>query len=65
MAIGAVTGAGTRVEEVRFVLFDRSAYVAFERVLGGAGPASAHRTGRGSPPGGSSILTLSELGPYR
>ena len=37
VAIGAVTGAGTRVEEVRFVLFDRSAYVAFERVLGGQG----------------------------
>jgi O-acetyl-ADP-ribose deacetylase (regulator of RNase III) len=37
VAIGAVTGAETRVEEVRFVLFDRSAYVAFDRVLGGHG----------------------------
>lgn len=37
VAIGAVTGAETRVEEVRFVLFDRPTYVAFDRVLGGHG----------------------------
>jgi O-acetyl-ADP-ribose deacetylase (regulator of RNase III) len=38
-AIGAVRGASTRVREVRFVLFDRSAHQAFERALGAAGGA--------------------------
>ncbi len=33
VAIGAVRGAETRVEEVRFVLFDRDAHAAFERAL--------------------------------
>ena len=35
VAIHAVREADTRVEEVRFVLFGRDAYEAFERVLGG------------------------------
>jgi len=35
VAIAAVEAAGTRVAEVRFVLFDRPAYVAFERALAG------------------------------
>lgn len=35
VAIAAVEGAVTRVTEVRFVLFDRPAYVAFERALAG------------------------------
>ena len=35
VAIGAVQGADTEVEEVRFVLFGRDAYEAFERALGG------------------------------
>jgi O-acetyl-ADP-ribose deacetylase len=35
VAIAAVQGATTRVEEVRFVLFGRPAYDAFARVLGG------------------------------
>ncbi len=34
-AIAAVEAAGTRVAEVRFVLFDPSAYTAFERALAG------------------------------
>jgi O-acetyl-ADP-ribose deacetylase len=34
VAIGAVRGADTRVEEVRFVLFGRDAFDAFERALG-------------------------------
>jgi O-acetyl-ADP-ribose deacetylase (regulator of RNase III) len=34
VAISAVRGADTRVEEVRFVLFGREAYRAFERALG-------------------------------
>jgi O-acetyl-ADP-ribose deacetylase len=38
VAIGAVGEAGTRVQEVRFVLFDRPAYVAFERALSDLGP---------------------------
>ena len=33
VAIAAVLGADTRVEEVRFVLFDPDAYAAFERAL--------------------------------
>ena len=33
VAIKAVTEADTRVEEVRFVLFDDEAYRAFERAL--------------------------------
>lgn len=33
VAIGAVRGADTRVEEVRFVLFGRKAFEAFERAL--------------------------------
>jgi O-acetyl-ADP-ribose deacetylase (regulator of RNase III) len=33
VAIGAVRAAGTRVEEVRFVLFDERSYEAFERAL--------------------------------
>jgi hypothetical protein len=33
VAIRAVAEARTRVEEVRFVLFDRPAYGAFERAL--------------------------------
>jgi O-acetyl-ADP-ribose deacetylase len=35
IAIAAVEAAGSRVAEVRFVLFDRPAYVAFERALAG------------------------------
>jgi len=34
VAVGAVRSAHTDVEEVRFVLFDRAAYRAFERALG-------------------------------
>jgi O-acetyl-ADP-ribose deacetylase (regulator of RNase III) len=34
VAIGAVRDANTAVEEVRFVLFGRDAYEAFERALG-------------------------------
>lgn len=34
VAIGAVRDAETRVEQVRFVLFDQAAYEAFERALG-------------------------------
>jgi O-acetyl-ADP-ribose deacetylase (regulator of RNase III) len=34
VAIEAVRGAGTEVEEVRFVLFGREAFEAFERALG-------------------------------
>ena len=34
VAVRAVRGAGTRVEEVRFVLFGREAFDAFERALG-------------------------------
>lgn len=34
-AVGAVLEAQTRVEEVRFVLFDRAAHAAFERALAG------------------------------
>jgi O-acetyl-ADP-ribose deacetylase (regulator of RNase III) len=33
VAIGAVRGSRTAVEEIRFVLFDAAAYAAFERVL--------------------------------
>jgi O-acetyl-ADP-ribose deacetylase (regulator of RNase III) len=33
VAIAAVARAGTRIAEVRFVLFDRPAYAAFERAL--------------------------------
>jgi O-acetyl-ADP-ribose deacetylase (regulator of RNase III) len=33
VAVRAVLGADTRVEEVRFVLFDPDAYAAFERAL--------------------------------
>ncbi|MEW5982579.1 MAG: O-acetyl-ADP-ribose deacetylase [Acidobacteriota bacterium] len=33
LAIGAVRGAATGVEEVRFVLFDEAAYRAFERAM--------------------------------
>jgi O-acetyl-ADP-ribose deacetylase len=33
VAIGAVRGSGASVEEVRFVLFDDSAYGAFDRAL--------------------------------
>jgi O-acetyl-ADP-ribose deacetylase (regulator of RNase III) len=36
VAIGAVRQATTRVREIRFVLFDRAAYRAFEAVLGGS-----------------------------
>ncbi len=39
VAIRAVRTADTRVEEVRFVLFGRDAYRAFERALTGAGTA--------------------------
>ena len=35
IAIRAVRDADTRVEEVRFVLFGRDAYEAFERALAG------------------------------
>jgi O-acetyl-ADP-ribose deacetylase (regulator of RNase III) len=39
VAIGAVRAADTAVEEVRFVLFGRAAYGAFERALqGGSSP---------------------------
>jgi O-acetyl-ADP-ribose deacetylase len=34
VAVQAVRGADTRVEEVRFVLFEREAFDAFERALG-------------------------------
>ena len=34
VAIEAVRGAETAVEEVRFVLFGREAFEAFERALG-------------------------------
>jgi len=34
VAIGAVREAGTRVREVRFVLFDEAAYAAFDQALG-------------------------------
>ncbi|HXF71669.1 MAG TPA: O-acetyl-ADP-ribose deacetylase [Actinomycetota bacterium] len=37
VAVRAVREAETRVEEVRFVLFDRRAYEAFERALAEAG----------------------------
>lgn len=37
IAIRAVRGAPTAVEEVRFVLFDTQAYRAFERALGASG----------------------------
>jgi O-acetyl-ADP-ribose deacetylase (regulator of RNase III) len=37
VAIGAVRESRTRVQEVRFVLFDRPAYVAFERALSDLG----------------------------
>jgi O-acetyl-ADP-ribose deacetylase (regulator of RNase III) len=33
IAVGAVNGATTAVELVRFVLFDEAAYAAFERAL--------------------------------
>ena len=33
VAVGAVQGADTRVEEVRFVLFDQASYGAFDRTL--------------------------------
>ena len=36
VAINAVKTADTKVEEVRFVLFDEAAYRAFERALAGA-----------------------------
>jgi len=42
VAIAAVREAGTYVEEVRFVLFGRDAFEAFERALG-ARPSSAPR----------------------
>jgi O-acetyl-ADP-ribose deacetylase (regulator of RNase III) len=35
VAVGAVRGADTRVEDVRFVLFGREAFDAYERALGG------------------------------
>jgi O-acetyl-ADP-ribose deacetylase (regulator of RNase III) len=35
VAVAAVRGADTNVDEVRFVLFDDAAYAAFERALGG------------------------------
>jgi O-acetyl-ADP-ribose deacetylase (regulator of RNase III) len=34
VAVRAVRGADTRVEEVRFVLFGREAFDAYERALG-------------------------------
>ena len=34
VAIGGVRGAETPLEEVRFVLFGREAFEAFERALG-------------------------------
>jgi len=37
VAISAVAGASTAVEEVRFVLFDAKGYAAFERAVGGVG----------------------------
>ena len=37
VAIAAVLGADTKVEEVRFVLFDVRSYEAFERALQAAG----------------------------
>ncbi len=37
VAIAAVLGADTKVEEVRFVLFDARAYEAFERALAATG----------------------------
>ncbi|MFD9354783.1 O-acetyl-ADP-ribose deacetylase [Streptomyces sp. NPDC060031] len=39
IAVETVREARTRVEEVRFVLFDAKAYTAFEAVLGGSGGA--------------------------
>lgn len=33
VAIAAIQGAGTRVEDVRFVLFDHASYDAFDRAL--------------------------------
>ena len=35
VAIAAIEAAGTRVAEVRFVLFDQPAYAAFERAIAG------------------------------
>jgi O-acetyl-ADP-ribose deacetylase (regulator of RNase III) len=40
IAVAAVQGATTQVEEVRFVLFGSEASDAFERALGGAAPSS-------------------------
>jgi O-acetyl-ADP-ribose deacetylase (regulator of RNase III) len=40
-AVGAVLGAPTAVEEVRFVLFEDTTYAAFERALAGAPGAPA------------------------
>jgi O-acetyl-ADP-ribose deacetylase len=37
VAVGAVAAAATRVREVRFVLFDQTAYRAFERALAATG----------------------------
>ena len=37
VAVAAVRAAGTRVREVRFVLFGSEAMRAFERVAGGGG----------------------------
>ena len=39
VAVGAVLGAVTRVEEVRFVLFSPDAYEAFRAALGAAEPS--------------------------
>lgn len=39
VALGAVEAADTRVSEVRFVLFGREAFEAFERALGAGGHA--------------------------
>ena len=38
VAVAAVLGAPARVDEIRFVLFDRGAYLAFERALAGRAP---------------------------
>ena len=40
VAIGAVARTATRVREVRFVLFDRTAHAAFERALAEITPGS-------------------------
>ena len=57
VAVAAVRGADTRVEEVRFVLFDEAAYRAFERALGVSGGSSK------PAPGG--VTSLGDAPAYR